>query len=318
MNLFRRVLRLSFLLMGFVAGLATAAAAFFVQRLLNPPRQRLWATPGDLGMAYEDVNFSAQDGVQLSGWFIAASAKSKKNGAAVVLLHDWSWNRLGLEADDWVSGLEGSTPVDLLRLAYALHQEGYHILMFDLRNHGGSEAAPPVTFGWQEAHDLLGALAYLNGRSHVNRDRIGVVGFSMGANAILYALPQTGQIKAAVAVQPTSVKSYTRRYSVDVLGPLGRLVMLLAELIYSRVGGLRFSALQPSFPASSASQTPVLYVQGRGDHWGSPQDVTHIAEKTPQAVGPLFVDSTHRYGGFQYVIDHSEVITAFLAEYLSS
>ncbi len=318
MALFRRVLRWFFLLMGVLAGLVTAVAAFWARRLIRPSRQRLWATPGDLGLAYEDAHFPAKDGVRLSGWFIPAGAESLQAGATIVLVHGWPWNRLGYMAEDMVSGLDGSLPVDLLRLAYTLRQAGYHIFMFDLRNHGCSGTAAPVTFGWQEANDLLGALAYLNGRSEVDNRRIGVVGFDMGANTILYALPQTEQIKAAVAVQPTSIDGYARRYGADILGPLAKLVVPFTELIYRNAGGMRFAAMQPAFAASGAGQTPVLYVQGQGDRWGNLNDVTAIANQTPQAQGPLFVDSVHRFDGYQYVINHPELVMDFFDEQLSA
>ena len=318
MSLFRRVLRWFFLLAGVVAGLATAVAALFARRIIRPPRQRLWASPDDLGLAYEDVQFPARDGIRLSGWFVPAGAESMRQGAVVVLVHGWPWNRLGMMADDWLSGLEGSKPVDLLRLAYTLHQDGYHVLLFDLRNHGQSADAPPVTFGWQEANDLLGALTYLNGRPDVTDDRIGVVGFSMGANTVLYTLPQTDGIKAAVAVQPTSVDVFARRYGTDILGPLSRLILPLTELFYQAAGGLRFAALQPSFAAAGAGQTPVLYVQSEGDRWGSSQDVSRMANRTPRAAGPLFVNGRHRFDGYQHVIDHPELALTFFEEHLGA
>jgi dienelactone hydrolase len=315
MRLFRRVLRWFFFLFGLVIGLITAVAAFFVRRMVNPARQRLWATPGDLGLAYEDVQFPAQDGIRLSGWFVPA-ADAQKDGAAVILVHGWTWNRLGLTADDVISGIHGSRPVDLLRLAYKLHQEGYHVLMFDLRNHGESAAAPPVTFGWQEANDLLGAVAYLNGRAEVDSSRIGAVGFSLGANTVLYTLPQTEQIKTAVVIQPTSISTYANRYGNEMFGPLSLVAVPLTEAMYQSAGGLRFAAMQPAFSAAGAGQTPVLYVQADGDKWGSPVDVVQIAEKTPQAHGPVFVEAAHRFGGYQYVIDHPELVVDFLAESL--
>ncbi len=314
MNLFRRVMRWFFLLAGVMAGVVTAVAAFFAHRLIRPARQRLWGTPGDLGLAYEDVQFPAKDGVRLSGWFIPAPADSPRQGATVVLVHGWPWNRLGMTADDVVSGLDGSKPVDLLRLALALHRDGYHLLMFDLRNHGESAAAEPVTFGWQEANDLLGALTYVNGRAEVNADRIGVVGFSMGANVILTALPQTEMIKAAVAVQPTSVNQFARRYGADMFGFLSKIITPLAELMYRAAGGLRFEAMQPAFAAAGAGETPILYVQGQGDRWGSPEDVAHMAARTPQAHGPLLTEGRHRFDGYQSVIDHPEIVTAFFEE----
>ncbi|MEJ2748728.1 MAG: alpha/beta fold hydrolase, partial [Anaerolineae bacterium] len=297
-----------------VAGLVTAVAAFFVQRMIKPPRQRVWATPGDLGLAYEDVNFPAKDGVRLSGWFVPAK-DGKRDGAAVILLHGWTWNRLGLTADDMISELNGSRPVDLLRLALELHRDGYHVLLFDLRNHGESAAAPPVTFGWQEANDLLGAVAYLHGRSEVNQSRIGAVGFSLGANTILYALPQTEHIKAAVVVQPTSLETYSRRYGAQMLGPLSLAAVPLTQAMYQAAGGLRFAALRPAFPAAGAGQTPVLYVQAEDDNWGSAQDVVQMAAKTPRGQS-ILVEGTHRYDGYQYVVDHPKLVTDFLAENL--
>lgn len=315
MRLFRRVLRWFFFLLGLLAGLVTAVAAYFAQRMIKPARQRLWATPGDLGLAYEDVTFPAQDGIRLSGWFVPA-ADGRRDGATVILLHGWPWNRLGLMTDDVVSGLDGSRPVDLLRLAFKLQQTGYHVLMFDLRNHGESADAPPVTFGWQEANDLLGALAYLHGRAEVNPARIGAVGFSMGANTILYTLPQTDGIKTAVAVQPASAANYVSRYGEDLLGSLSLVTVPLVEALYQAAGGLRFAAMQPAFPASGAGAVPVLFVQGEGDRWGSMDDVAQIAAKVPQAHGPLFVEATHRFDGYQHVVDHPEIVLDFLAENL--
>ena len=314
MQLFRRMLRWFFFLIGMAAGLVTAVAAFFVQRMVKPPRQGLWATPGDLGLAYQDIHFPARDGVRLSGWFVPAP-NAAQEGPAVILLHGWTWNRLGLTADDTLSALNNSRPIDLLRLAYKLHQENYHVLMFDLRNHGESAAAPPVTFGWQEANDLLGAVDYLHGRSEINQSQIGVVGFSLGANTVLYTLPQTEEIKTAVVVQPTSLPTYAHRYGAQMLGPLGLAVVPVTEAMYQAAGGLRFTALQPAFPAAGAGPTPVLYVQGQDDNWGSAADVAQMAANTPQAQ-PVWVEGTHRYDGYQYVIDHPELVTDFLARHL--
>jgi hypothetical protein len=103
-----------------------------------------------------------------------------------------------------------------------------------------------------------------------------------------------------------------------MLGLLSKLVMPLTELFYTLAGGLRFAALRPAFPAAGAGETPVLYVQGEGDRWGSPQDVADMAIRTPQAREPLFVDSAHRFDGYQYVIDHPEIVTDFFAEQLGA
>jgi hypothetical protein len=45
------------------------------------------ATPADLGLRYEDVRFTTDDGVTLSGWLIPAA---RETHAAVVLMHGYS------------------------------------------------------------------------------------------------------------------------------------------------------------------------------------------------------------------------------------
>ncbi|MBE2201887.1 MAG: alpha/beta fold hydrolase [Anaerolinea sp.] len=316
MTLFQRMVRFLFLLAGFLAGVLTAIAVIFARRLINPPRQRLWATPADLGLAYEDIQFPAQDGVRLSGWFVPGADNQRRKGATIVLVHGWPWNRLGKAAEDPISTFTGATPVDLLRLLYALHQDGFHVFTFDLRNHGESAAAPPLTFGELEANDLLGALAYLDGRSDVASDRIGVIGFSMGANTILYALPQTRLIQAAIAVQPTTPEMFAARFAHYLLGPLGAPVVRLTEAFYQVAGGMRFHAYQPTFAAAGAGATPILYIQGKGDEWGSMEDVAHMAAATPQAHGPLFVEALHRFGGYQYLVENPKIATSFFEQHL--
>ena len=313
---FRRALRWFFGVVGLLLGLIAGVAAYFTKQMVSPQRRSLWANPGDLGLAYEDVQFPAQDGVRIAGWFVPAPADSTRKGATIVIVHGWLWNRLGMLADDFLSDLLGSGPVDLLRLAYALHRHGYHVLMYDVRNHGESASAPPVSFGQEEAKDLLGALGYLNGRSDIDPARIGVIGFSMGANGLLYALPQTTQIKAGIAVQPVSAAPFSQRIAHDLLGPLSKLVLPVVELMYQGAGGLYWRAYQPSFAAAGAGETPLLFVQGNGDRWGDVEDVARMAEVAPNARGPLFVDSANRFGGYQYLIDRPMVALSFFEQEL--
>lgn len=312
---FKRSLRWFFWLLGLIIGLITAIAFAFAKRLVNPPRLPLWATPGDLSLAYDDIQFPAQDGVRISGWFVPAADATRK-GATIILVHDWPWNRLGEVADDLFSELTGRKPVDLLRLAFSLHQDGYNVLMYDMRNHGESAAAPPIAFGQEEAKDLLGGLAYLNARSDVDPERIGVIGFSMGANSLLYALPQTDQIKAGIAVQPMTVSTYTQKYGQDILGPLSMAIIPLSEFMFQIAGGMYFSAYRPSFAAAGAGNTPILYIQGNSDPWGDAEDVAQIASATPNAHGPLFVEASNRFDGHQYLIDNPKIATAFFEQEL--
>jgi pimeloyl-ACP methyl ester carboxylesterase len=313
---FRRVSRLILLLVGILAGLIAATVAIFARLMIQPPRQRIWATPADVGLVYEEVHFPARDGVRLAGWFIPAGA-NRRDGATITLIHGWPWNRLGSAGEGIWSQLLGSEPVHLLRLALALQESGYNVLMFDLRNHGVSAAAPPVTFGLQEAQDLLGALEYLTGRPDVNGDKLGAVGFSMGGNTILFSLPRGATLRAAIAVQPTSPTVFDRRFGRARFGWLNEVVNPLAQLVYRLAGGLSLRAIEPVFAAAGAGATAVLYVQGRGDPWGSVDNVARMAAVTPGAVEPLFVESEGRFDGYRYVVENPAVCLAFFQRHLA-
>jgi dienelactone hydrolase len=154
-------------------------------------------------------------------------------------------------------------------------------------------------------------LDYAAERDDVDPERIGVIGFSMGANATLFSLPRTELVGAAVAVQPTSPNVFASRYGATIVGPLSRLVVPLVEFIYRLAGGLSFSAMEPIFASSGSGQTPLLFVQGKGDNWGSVDNVAAMVAASPTTVEPIFVETSGRFGGYQYLIDNPEMVDAF-------
>ena len=316
MNLFRRVIRLVILMLGLVGGFLIALVAYLSKQLISPPRQRLWAIPSDAGLDYQEIEFPARDGLRLSGWFVPCKGGEASSKPTIVLVHGWTWNRLGDSGETLLSNVSGGLQVDLLRLTHTLHESDYHILMFDLRNHGQSASGGPVTFGLQESNDLLGALDYLATRSDVDQKRIGVVGFSLGANTLLFSLPHNDRIAAGIAVQPSSPALFVSRYASDLLGPLGAPVMALSNAVYQQAGHLPLTAIEPVMAAGGGGTTPILYIQGTGDRWGSLSNVAQMAAASARSVDPLFVETHHHFGGYRYVVQHPEAITSFFAEHL--
>jgi pimeloyl-ACP methyl ester carboxylesterase len=148
------------------------AAYLFVR----PPRMKVsYFTPTNLGVTYEDVTLTSQDGVKLVGWYIPS-----RNKAAVILLHGHSGNRLGV-----------------VHQAEALLQAGYGVLMYDLRAHGSS-GGRRFARGQASVDDLLTAVAYLSKRPDVQAGGIGVMGISVGGLFALQAAAQTVAIRAVV------------------------------------------------------------------------------------------------------------------------
>src|SRR5246500_1657621 len=123
-------------------------------------------SPSEHGLEYEDVTFPARDGVPLEGWFIAAPGSSK----LIVANHPMGFSRSGMPADvqpwhaDWAPSGNGFE-VDLVPDYKILHDAGYNVLAYDLRNHGLSGAANGgvVSGGIFESRDVLGSLRYVRG-----------------------------------------------------------------------------------------------------------------------------------------------------------
>ncbi|HLF91112.1 MAG TPA: alpha/beta fold hydrolase, partial [Anaerolineales bacterium] len=86
----------------------------------------------------------------------------------------------------------------------ALVEKGYGVLLFDLRAHARSEGSVS-TFGWLEINDLLGAVDFLKQRKEIDANRIGVLGFSLGAQIALRAAAQSPDIRAVWADGPVPI-----------------------------------------------------------------------------------------------------------------
>lgn len=130
--------------------------------------------PGDIGLAYEDVWLETEDGVRIAAWYLPSD-----NGAAIIIVHGLSGNRAHV-----IHHLE------------PLAREGYGVLALDLRAHG--ESGGERFSGWDSDREVLAAVDYLREQAGVEPDRIGAIGLSAGANAVLYAAARSEGIRAVL------------------------------------------------------------------------------------------------------------------------
>lgn len=146
----------------------------------RPPRLKVtFRTPADWGATYRDVVFDGAGGVKLEGWYVPS-----RNGAAVVLLHGHSGNRLAVAFH-----------------AEALSRAGYGVLLFDLRAHGDSGGRRFVR-GEAVIEDVLAAVAFVSRQRDVLPGRIGVMGVSVGGMLAIQAAARTATIRAVAADGP--------------------------------------------------------------------------------------------------------------------
>jgi hypothetical protein len=175
-----------------------------------PPTAVGAATPGERGLAYDDVTFPTSDGIRLSGWYLAST-----NRAAVVLLHG-----------------AGSTRSNVLDHAVVLARLGYGVLLFDARGHGRS-GGRAMDLGWYGDRDVGAAVSFLRTRLDVDGSRIAAVGLSMGGEQALGAAATDPRIRAVVAEGATNRVAADWAFLSEEYGVRGRIQQGVNALTYA-------------------------------------------------------------------------------------
>jgi pimeloyl-ACP methyl ester carboxylesterase len=300
------------LVLGFLVALPLITAYIFSNTVLYSRRQPIVRTPREYGMAYEDIQFKSSDGLVLKGWFIPVAGASDK---AIIMTHPLPFNRHGFIAKNQGFPPLCNIDVDLLKMAHALHQASYPVLMFDFRNHG--ESASGLTgVGLNEYQDVLGAIAYLGQRPDLVNPKLGFVSFCMGANSTIIALSkgaeQVQAIKFLVAVQPVSAAVFVRQYLRAEYTPMSVFLAAIVDWFVQRRGGYALKAMSP-LPYVKDIKVPTLYIQARADRWTTVADTQSFYDATLSEKELWWIEGiTRRFDAYNYVGDHPERILEFV------
>ena len=120
-----------------LAGLAT------IRRFTYNDKENAGLTPRSFDLPFEDVSFSAPDGVTLKGWWVPAPEAR----GTVVLVHGLNRSR-----------------IEMVKKVPFLHKQGWNALLFDLRHHGESGGSAS-SFGFFEKQDVHAATAFARTRA---------------------------------------------------------------------------------------------------------------------------------------------------------
>ncbi|HIF5897253.1 TPA: alpha/beta hydrolase, partial [Raoultella ornithinolytica] len=101
----------------------------------KPMRTPVLRTPDEHGMAYTDVFFPSLDGVALEAWYIPTKQPSDR---LIIANHPLPMNRYGLAGHLEPWNIMDPTEINFLYELKHLHDAGYNILTYDLRNLGKS------------------------------------------------------------------------------------------------------------------------------------------------------------------------------------
>jgi dipeptidyl aminopeptidase/acylaminoacyl peptidase len=211
--------------------------------LVRPRLAPITSTPAERGLPFEPVTFTSADGLRLAGWYVPP-----RNGAVIILCHGLRCNR-----------------VDMLSQAALLAEHGYGSLLFDFRAHGESEGEM-LTYGYGETDDVLAAVDYLLSRPEVDRQRIGILGGSLGAATAIRAAARSTHLKAVVAESAFTsledeIASNFRQFSGLPAFPFAPLTVAFAQW----QTGLRISEVRPIDDIPSIAPRPVFIIHGTDD-----------------------------------------------------
>jgi fermentation-respiration switch protein FrsA (DUF1100 family) len=221
-------------------------SAYMGNTLTTVQRVPLTENPGVKRLAYEDVAFPSMDiDLTLRGWFLPGNATYP----AIIMVHGNGQNR-----DD--------PGIGTLDIAAGLVASGYNVLMFDLRGYGESDGSR-VGGGYLEKRDLEGAVACIKNRGF---DRIGVIGFSLGAVTSLLAAAEDQNINAVVSdssfadlndIMKPEFEQRTHGAPLIFLHP----ILFIIKVLY----GVDFAAIRPVAVVGQITPRPILFIHGSLD-----------------------------------------------------
>jgi pimeloyl-ACP methyl ester carboxylesterase len=282
---------------------ADEALQRFADGFSSPRRSPVLHSPSEHGLDYEDITFPARDGVPLEGWFIPVPG----SGKLIIANHPVGFSRSGIPTHlqpwhaDWAASGNGFE-VDLVPDYKILHDAGYNVLTYDLRNHGLSSAANGgvITHGFTESRDVVGSLEYARTRSDTRDMTIGLFSRCFGAVSTFAAMTRYPAafdgVRCLVSPQPVTPRYIVER-RLAVIG-LGDRLDDFDTLLRLRTS----VGLDQRIPQEWAKnvRVPTFLYQVRRDSVTDPSDVQAMYDNIPVADKKLqwIEGTTARFDGY--------------------
>jgi fermentation-respiration switch protein FrsA (DUF1100 family) len=236
-------------------------------------------TPTDHGLSFQEVSIpvevEGQGTINLAGWLIPADslADNFQDGAIVLMVHGFASGKAKIWTDeeiDYAASL-------LEQGGESLARGGFHVLMIDFRNYGGSDDAEAISLGSREADDILAALRFIREQLPktdlvIDPARIGLRAPSMGGAASIFAIAKSsgdrgggdGQQVGALWLDSTFANADDA--VTDFLTHHGVLPFLLPPIKFwlQQLSGLRLSDTRP-VDLIDQVKCPTMIVHSRDD-----------------------------------------------------
>jgi pimeloyl-ACP methyl ester carboxylesterase len=286
------------------------------------PRAPLLHWPEEAGLDYENVFFPSEDGTPIEAWFIPRSGSDK----IIVCNHPRWFNRAGLPShlEPWKSfgsSAGNDFEVNFIPDYKILHDAGYNVLTYDMRNFGHSGAANGGVFsvGHYESRDVIGSLAYVRGRQDTRDMTIGLFSRCVGGNATMYAMTRRPEafegIRCMVSPQPLSsgvaLGRALERLGIDqhYMDDLNRRIQLHTSFTIDQ-----FSPV----PWARNVMIPTFLYQVRDDLYTRPDDILAMYDNIPIVEKKLhwIEGTTRRWDGYTYFQREPQQMLDWFARYM--
>lgn len=305
-----------------------ANADALIQRLIDgykvQPRSPLLKDPSSQGLDFESLSFPSEDGVPLEAWFIPRAGSDR----LIVANHPRYFSRYGFPShlEPWRSMFANGGndfEVDFNPDYRILHEAGFNVLTYDLRNLGHSGAANGgiSSGGVFEARDVIGSLRFVRSRSDLASMKLSLFSRCLGCNATLFAIARQPDEFASVAcivgVQPLSPRSVIEKILELAEVPSGRIGDV--EQGIRRATSLFLDDMSPVQPARK-NHLPTFLYQVRDDVLTHQQDVQSVFDAMPAADKKLlWIDgTTRRWDGYTYFQRNPKQVLDWLDNHMAT
>jgi fermentation-respiration switch protein FrsA (DUF1100 family) len=165
-----------------------------------------------------------------------------------------------------------SRMADFLGIGALLWKAGHNVLVFEYYGHG-TEVSTPITLGYREISDFLGAVAYAKERAP--QTHLGVVSYSMGAAVAIMSSARNADVEALVVDSAFATHRGVVEYNLHrkFRLPPAPFAWVADYLLWWRAG-YRFHQVEPLRDISLIAPRPILIIHGGRDSIVDPKDAS--------------------------------------------
>jgi len=229
-----------------IAGAAVLGGVGWVgsERALHPQSHGYkWTLVDYPALQGQRVSFRSKDGTTLAGMFFRGGT-----ARTIVLSHGY-----------------GDNQMQMLPYADFLHQAGFTVFTYDMRNRGQS-GGDAVTIGARESSDLVSTVDYLAGRPDVDAQHIGAFGLSLGGSVSILAAAQDARMKAVVddsgfSDAVSEIGNSFEHFIHLPAFPFARISVAIAELR----AGVNVTGIRPIDVVKRIGPRPLFIIHCAGD-----------------------------------------------------